>query len=249
MDMKIKEQFINRWKKYFNDTELPITLYYTNKEEGAKPARPGFLPRCLIAALSQVREGKNLCLDAESIACLGGRRYLGFSEKLRPDFEYFLSCGIPGKLEGERRLKSPELVREVLKHWPKFKAPARFAIFKRWDLLEEQDDPEVVIFFCQPDIISGLFILATFDEAEPNGVIAPTGAGCSSIVAYPYLERNSEHPRCILGMFDITARPYVPKDTLTFALPMEKFVGMVGNMDESFLTTETWETVQKRIHK
>jgi len=29
-----------------------------------------------------------------------------------PHFEYFLSCGIPGKLEGERYKKSPELVKE-----------------------------------------------------------------------------------------------------------------------------------------
>lgn len=28
-----------------------------------------------------------------------------------PNFEYFLSCGIPGKLEGERYKKTPELVR------------------------------------------------------------------------------------------------------------------------------------------
>ncbi len=40
-----------------------------------------------------------------------------------PDFEYFLSCGIPGKLEGERYKKSPEMVKEYLKHTPATKAP------------------------------------------------------------------------------------------------------------------------------
>jgi hypothetical protein len=136
----------------------------------------------------------------------------------------------------------------VLRHWPAFRAPARLVVFKRWDLLEAPDDPEVVIFFAKPDILSGLFTLANFDESEPNGVFTPSGAGCSSIVAYPYLERGSRRPRCVLGMFDITARPYVPGDVLTFSVPMEKFVRMVENMDESFLTTDTWRAVQKRIH-
>lgn len=33
---------------------------------------------------------------------------------IRPDFEYFLSCGIPGKMEGEPDKKSPELVKEIM---------------------------------------------------------------------------------------------------------------------------------------
>jgi len=247
MDTKFKEGFTARWRSYFNDAELPITFYYTNEEGRAGLAKPGSLPRCLIGALSPVREGRALCLDAESIACLGGKKYLGFSETLRPDFEYFLSCGIPGKVKGERHRKSPELVREVLRHWHAFRAPARYAVFKRWDLLEATDDPEVVVFFAKPGVLSGLFTLANFDESEPNEVFTPSGAGCSSVVAYPYLERGSRRPRCVLGMFDITARPYVPEDVLTFAVPMEKFAGMVENMDESFLTTDTWRAVQKKI--
>lgn len=38
-------------------------------------------------------------------------------------------------------------------------------------------------------------------------------------------------------MFDISARPLVEKDVLTFAAPMKKFQTMVANMDESFLIT------------
>jgi hypothetical protein len=53
------------------------------------------------------------------------------------------------------------------------------------------DDPEVVIFFAQPDVLSGLFTLANYDEADPNGVFAPFAAGCGSIVHYPYLEKDS----------------------------------------------------------
>jgi hypothetical protein len=48
-------------------------------------------------------------------------------------------------------------------------------------------------------------------------------------------------------MFDVSARPFVPKDVLTFAAPMSKFTRMVANMEESFLITPSWAKVQKRI--
>ena len=105
-----------------------------------------------------------------------------------------------------------------------------------------------MIFFAAPDVLSGLFTLASYDEAEPNGVFAPFGSGCSSIVQYPYLERKSVRPRAVVGMFDVSARPFVPANTLTFSVPMTKFVKMVENMDESFLITNSWRAVQKRIH-
>ena len=247
MDAKMRDGFIALWRKYFNDSELPITFYYTDEEGHAELAAPGTLPRCVVGALMKVRRGKSICVNGDSIGCFGGKRYLGYSEKLAPNFEYFLSCGIPGKMKGERYKKSPELVRESIKNAAEFRAPERFVVFKRWDMLEEADDPSVVIFFASPDVLSGLFTLANFDEADPNSVIAPFGAGCSSVVQHPYLEGKSSRPRAVIGMFDVTARPMVPKDKLTLSVPMGKFMRMVGNMKESFLITDSWKKVQKRI--
>lgn len=249
MDVKLKEKFLVLWKKYFNDAELPITFYYTDEEGHAELVQPSSVSRCVIGALSQVRRGRSSCFNAESIGCFGGKRYLGFMETLMPDFEYFLSCGIPGKLEGERYKKTPELVKEMLKYAPKFKAPSRFIVFKRWDMLEEADEPEVVVFFSQPDVLSGLFTLANFDRAEPDGVFTPMCAGCGAVVQYPYLEKDSSLPRGVLGMFDVSARPFVPENVLTFAVPVKKFERMVENMDESFLITESWAKVKYRIKK
>jgi hypothetical protein len=36
-------------------------------------------------------------------------------------------------------------------------------------------------------------------------------------------------------MFDVSARPYAPARTLTFAVPMRRFEQMVRNMDERLL--------------
>lgn len=247
MDMNIKNKFLVLWKKYFINAELPLTFYYTDEENHAKPAVPGSKQRCVIAALKGVRLGSPLYFDVDSIGCPGGKKYLGFSDMIMPDFEYFLSYGIPGKLEGERYCKSPELVKEMMKQMPEFKAPGRFIVFKRWDNLDSQDSPEVVIFFAEPDVLSGLFTLFRFDETDRNIVYAPFGSGCSTIVQYPYLEIDYEHPRAVIGMLDPSARPFVPQNVVTFSVPVKKFTSMIENMEESFLITDTWKNIQKRI--
>lgn len=247
MDTTLKQTFVELWNKYFNGAELPIVFYYTDQAVRAELVPPPSAHVCMIGALSTVRKGKTLCFEASSIGCFGGKRYTGFSDDIMPDFEYFLSCGMPGKLEGERYKKSPELVKEMMKIAPKFKAPANYIVFKRFDSLEQSDNPEAVIFFATPDVLSGLFTLANYDEKEPNGVFCPFSAGCGSIVQYPYLEKNSTRPRGVIGMFDVSARPYMPKEALTFAVPMNKFIRMINNMEESFLITQSWEKVQKRI--
>ncbi len=247
MDMTLKSRFIGAWNRYFGGAELPIVLYYTDREDQAESVSPPSAHQCLIGVLARVRKGASLRFDTDSIGCAGGKRYTGFKEELRPGFEYFLSCGLPGKFEGERYKKSPGIVTEMLKIAPRFKAPARFIVFKRFDAIAEPDNPDVAVFFAPPDILAGLFTLANFDQADPNGVFCPFSAGCGSIVQYPYLEKNSARPRAVIGMFDISARPYVPKETLTFAVPMNKFTGMIGNIEESFLITHSWEKVKKRI--
>ena len=247
MDLQLKEHVMKLWKKYFNNADLPIVFWYTDEEKLPSMVKPPSEHRCLIDDLIKVRKGESLCFSGESIGCGGGKRYLGFTEKLGPNFEYFLSCGIPGMMQGERYKKSPELVKEVLKTLPRFKAPSRFVVFKRWDMLEEKDTPAVAIFFAHPDVISGLLTLANYDEVEQDGVISPFSSGCGSIMFYPYLELSCEHPRAVLGMFDVSARPYVSEDILTFSVPLSKFTTMVGNMEESFLITSSWDRVQKRI--
>jgi uncharacterized protein (DUF169 family) len=247
MDMELKKRFLEKWDQYFGGSELPITFYYADQEGKAQKVEPPSAHQCFIGVLARVRSGETLCFDIDSVGCFGGKRYLGFTEKIRPKFEYFLSCGTPGEMEGERYKKSPEMVNEIMKKMPKFKAPCRYILFKRWDLLEETDEPEVVIFFSKPDVLSGLYALAGFDEIDLNGVVAPFGAGCATIVQYPYIEKDAVHPKAVLGMFDVSARPYAPKDTLTLSVPMKKFRSMVDNMEESFLITGSWDKVRKRI--
>ena len=246
MDAELKNEFVAKWQKYFGQAELPISFYYTDHEDRAGKVKVPSGHQCVIGVLSRVRRGTALSLDGGTVGCGGGKRCLGFPFVTSEDFKYFLSSGIPGRMEGERYKKSPELAEQLVTGWSGFKAPAKNIVFKRWDQLEDHDDPEVIIFFAKPDVLSALFTLANFDEKD-NKVYTPFGAGCSSIVQNPYLEIEKDSPQCVIGMFDISARPFVEKDVLTFAAPMKKFRTMIANMDESFLVTRSWEKVKKRF--
>ncbi len=247
MDMELKERFQALWTKHFDGAQLPICLFYSDDSAYGQLLRPIKGRMCMIGQLANVLRGEDLAFVDETIGCPGGRRYLGFNQALMPNFEFFLSCGIPGQLEGERYKKTPELVNEFIKDAPAFSAPGKYAVFKRWDRLAGGDRPEVAIFFSPPDVLSGLFTLAGFDEKARNSVIAPFGAGCATIAQYPLLEAKSPEQRAVLGMFDVSARPFVPAQVLSFAVPIVKFERMIGNMDESFLITESWAKVKGRF--
>ena len=247
MDVNLKTEFSQKWDKYFPGAELPLAFFYADDEGHGRPLEATKKWRCVIGDLTRARRGTTAVLDSAAIGCGGGRRYFGFTEEISANFEYFLSCGLPGKVKGERYKKTPQLVKEGMDHQPGFDAPGKYIVFKRWDHLESADEPLAVIFFAAPDALAGLTVLANFDQATPYGVIAPFGSGCSSIVAYPYREYHSDNPRAVLGMFDISARPYVGSNILTLAVPWPKFVTMAANMDESFLVTDTWKTIRDRI--
>jgi len=247
MDIQLKKKFLELWKRYFNGAELPIVFYYSDNAGDIEIVKKPSGHACIIGVLNKVRKGRALSFNMDSIGCFGAKRYIGYDKQIMPDFEYFLSCGIPGKIEGERYKRSPEIVREIMKNMPDFDAPAKYIIFKRWDSLDKNDNPEVVIFYATADILSGLFTLAGFDETESNSVIAPFSSGCGSIVMHPYLEKDMPRPRCIIGMFDVSARPFVQSKILTFSVPMMKFERMISNMKESFLITPSWKKVRSRI--
>jgi hypothetical protein len=249
MDMELKERFERLWQKYFDGAEMPICFYYTDDPKGAKILKATTGQRCVIGDLAKARAGKDISLSGSVIGCGGGKRYLGYAQEMRPEFEYFLSYRIPGKLEGERYKKSPELVRDAMKTMPPYTAPKEFIVFKRWDKLVESDYPDVVIFFALPDVLSGLFTLANYDETEANGVFCPFGAGCATIVYYPFMEKDGDRPRAVMGMLDVSARPCIQPDLMTFAAPMKKFTRMVSNMEESFLATNSWKKVRRRIER
>ena len=250
MDSQFKETFLQKWNKYFGGADLPFVFFYSDDEKYEEDLKPVDRWVCMIGQLAPVlRKGNTLAFSQETFGCPGGRRYSGFPTEPNPMFRHFLSCGAPGEMEGERYKKSPELVDVYMKEMPAPPAEGKYIVFKLWDTLDEVDDAQAVVFFAEPDVLSGLFTLANFGIADQHGVIAPFCSGCGSIISYPLAEREREEPRAVLGMFDVSARPFVKEGVLSFAAPMKKFERMVDDMDESFLITGSWEKVSRRIER
>ena len=63
------------------------------------------------------------------------------------------------------------------------------------------------------------------------------------------VEMVSHLQRSVLGMFDVSARPCVAEGLVAISVPVNKFVRMVDNMEESFLVTPSWNKLKKRTRK
>lgn len=243
------EESWKRFQETLGLTESPLGIYYSDeKPEGVTP-KAG-VRACMIGLLKQARKkGKTVFFDREHFGCPGGAYYMGFREMPMPDIEYFLSCGIPGKMEGERYIKTPELAREYFGRMKPRPAPSAYCVFKPIEKFENEEKPEVVTFFGPPDILSGLFTLTNYALERTDAVYTPFGSGCSAILTHPQREAETDSPRAVLGMFDVSARPMVEKETLTFAMPFSVFLKLLDNISGSFLQTESWKKVLQRIQK
>lgn len=246
MNLKDRDRFILLWKKYFREAELPLAGYYLPSDGGVKIVPKPSGHSCLIGQLMAVRKGQSLCFRPDSVNCGGGKRYLGFTDQINERFACFLSNGEDGGF-CERYKQSPELVERLLEQIPRLPLAGENLIFKRWDKLEEQDEPQFVVFFVSPDVLAGLFTLARFDNNEPDAVVAPFGAGCTSIVYYPYREYLEKGNRTIIGLFDPSARKCIKANILSFSLSVDRLWKLMAEMEESFLTTPIWSFISKRL--
>ena len=246
MNIEIKKRFTEAYEKYFPGRELPIACFYSDELHNAdfpnapKPNAKGFT--CIFSQIAPVRKGRARAFNMQNLGCFGSFIPLGFDTRVTEEVKHYV-CNV------ERFKKTCEHVDSMYKHLQPKQAPGKYIVFKRWDTLDEQDDPQAVFFLNSPDVITGLFTLANFDEMTPYGVIAPFGSGCSSIVGFPMRELESEQPKAVLGALDPAVRICVKPHILTFSAPWPKFLSMLENMDESFLTTDGWSKVKSRFSR
>ncbi len=228
-------------------SEYPVLFRYVDDLPKGTLLPPEGARTCLFALLARTRaEGRPVALSAGHHGCAGAGYYLGFLEKPREGIGEFLSCGIPGKMEGERYLKTPALARARIAQAPVRPAAGRYGLFTRADGPPHGEKPETVVFFANPDQLAGLHMLAGFDR-DDDAVVAPFSSGCGAIVTHPLEEGSRPRPRAVLGLFDPSARPFVEPNLLTFAVPYAMFERMAGNVAESFLKGRTWGAIRKRM--
>ncbi len=185
--------------------------------------------------------------EARRFGCVGGSFYLGFHKPQLEFISYYVSTGIPGKFHGERYLPSPEAARRFFREVDPRPAPARFCVFKPLGLFNENETPEIVIFFARAEVVAGLSTLAAFVTEDFEVVVSPFGAGCSHIVTWPLYYLQHGKLRAVLGGWDPSDRKFMKTDEMTFAIPYEMFQMFLEKWEGSFLQEDTWGGVKKKI--
>lgn len=257
----------------------PVAVILTDeKPENALQFQEGKWGCVMSLFAACAKNGKCAVFDAQTYGCWGGGVGLGFGNAYEhfPGgvgcFTRFLSSGNreweqgrtigeqlearAGKafaeqfLEGERYVKTPELVEEWLERIPMRQIDARYVVFKPLDQVEEENEtPQVIVFSVNPDQLSALVILANYNRAGMENVTIPWAAGCQTVGIIPLHEAEQENPRAVVGLTDISARKYVRAllgaDCLTFAVPYLLFTQLEQEVDTSFLRGHTWKTLQE----
>ena len=188
--------------------------------------------------------------EAGRYGCPGGSFYLGFHEPQLDFITRYVSTGIPGTpVHGERYLSSPEVARRFFTDIQARPAPARFCVFKPLSHFSTSERPELVTFFARGEVLEGLCNLAAFVTDDFEVVATPFGAGCSFMVTWPLHYLAQGKPRAVLGCGDPSARKFMKPDEMTFTVPFVLYDAFLARWRESFLVTDTWDMVKKKIVK
>ena len=248
--------------------EEPMGIFYTDE----KPA-DGFSPKsmdlptrekemkneidwqavftqfsCVIGNIWRARKKKTTAyFSAEQFGCPGGAFWLGFLKPQTETIIHYVSTGIPNRMEGEFYCDSPDNLKQIFEYVDPRPASHKFCIFKPLSSFTEEEHPELVTFFVRPEALSGLHQLAAFVTNDPEVVVSPWSAACGSLVAWPLHYLSKGLNKAVIGGWDPSARKFFKTDELSFTVPFSMFTEMANRFDESFLKTNTWANVQKKI--
>ena len=231
------QEFILRFREAFGEAApLPIAFWYGDVAVNAESR----VPRCMIGAIRKVCKGNPLTLTAKNVLCGGGGLYTAF-RPMEERVPLFVS-------ETEHYKQSPEQVRTYVESLEIELSKKPYLNFVSVDELDSWEGVEAVVFFATPDILSGLCTWAFYDNDAEDAITTKFASGCAAIVTFATVENRKGGRRCFLGMFDPSARPLVPKNELSFVVPMSRFREMLRTMPDSALYQKAFSVVRRRIN-
>ena len=244
----MKSEIARRLKLRYSPVAV---LFADEKPDGALEFIEGRWGR-VAAMMSAAAKGKTAVFSRSTCGCRGGAVGLGFGNTHRQipgGFEYFLSTGKgEGYPEGEAYKKTPELAKTFQDVLPYTDIPCQYVVFKPLAEIEPAaKNPAVVVFYANPDQLSALVVLANYARPGNDNVLVPFGAGCHTLCLFPWHEASQERPKAVVGMTDISARPFIDPDLLSFSVPFSLFQEMEANVPDSFLDKPAWLKVAQRL--
>ena len=242
--------------------EAPMGLFYTHQapESGVSPKRQTSLDQltpetghevnwssCMLTKIRHAR--KNHCpayFDREHYGCLGGAFSMGFKSYYEPFEPALISTGIPGQMEGERYLDSPETGKRFYDGLNPPEAGGDVLVIQPLDLFESGQAPEIVLLFPGRNCMIGLNALTVFLARDPQAVEMPFGMACAALVSWPRKFRQQGEKKAVIGGFDIHFIEHLKKREFSYAVPYDLFLRMLDAWPRTMLGTRAWERLRKK---
>jgi len=230
----------------------PVAVLFSNEKPAAAIEFAEQKWGCVAAMMTAAMKGRTVAFSRKTFGCLGGGVGLGFGNlygHFPGGFTQFLSSGSgEGFPPGEAYKKTPELAQDFVDGLPMTDIPEQFVVFKPLAEVDPaQEEPQVIVFYANPDQLSALVVLANYNRTGSENVAIPFASGCQSTCLLPFQESFQDKPRAIVGMTDISARPMIDADLLSFSVSLSLFKELEADAQGSFLDKHAWEKVVKRI--
>ncbi|MBG0791414.1 MAG: DUF169 domain-containing protein [Desulfovibrionaceae bacterium] len=207
---------------------------------------------CVMGNIWLARKKKGAAfISSEEYGCPGGVYYCSMMKPHLRFIEHYVSTGYEGTpLHGERYMPNPDAMRAFMLRVNPREAPGKYCIFKPLSQFSDGQEPEFVIFFARPEVLSGLFTQAVFTTGDMECVVSPFGAGCTNMISWPLYYKEKGEEKAVIGGFDPSARKFMKTDELTFTVSLGFYEKMLAALPESMFTHETdWRSVRKKVDR
>jgi hypothetical protein len=227
---------------------LPVGLMLADKKPADAVSFKKKGKGCIASLIFSAAKGKTVAIDSESTGYPCSAFYLGYQDWIFQGIEYFLSSSpVPIGRECERFVHSPSLAKEYVESFVPEEHTKSAYVFKPVTLFAEDESPETVIFFANPDQLSALVFLIQYKHPLDFGrVVTGFASACMAMATIPLQYARKGESKAFWGLHDIAVRPSMPKDLMTISMPYKIFEEICSVADESFLNTENWASLLAR---
>lgn len=231
---------------------LPVALLFSSKKPENALSLKKTGTACIAPLIFSAAKGKTVAIDKNSTGYVCSAFYLGFGNWIFDRIEDFLSHSsipLPGGRECERFVKTPQQAKEYLTSLvPKITKDITY-VFKPLEEITENEKPEVIILYCNPDQISAIVFLIQYNHPNNfNRIVTGFSSSCAAVTTFPLSFNEQNEMKAFWGSHDPAQRLSFPKEITSIAMPYKMYVEICENLEESFLITHNWEKVLNRIN-
>jgi uncharacterized protein (DUF169 family) len=241
---KIGEDFKERLAMRYS----PVGFYFTDRRPDDAHTLKRPWAGCIMPLILASAKGRTHALDKTTIGRDCSAFFLGYKDWIFPGIEYFVSHAPLVRSLGEGFVQTSKLAKQYLESIRFTERSKGYAVFKPLTGFADDEKPEVVIFFANPDQLGALVYLTYYAAPlEHDRVVAGFASGCGSVVTLPLQYARKGQKKAVWGLHDISARANLPPELMTLTVPYGFLVELWKEMTGSFLDRDSWKVIRKRI--